>query len=495
MTIKECLSKLHNGNDVREALSEYLGQSMHLYGDYARVKLMMEYFLYYETLAECMKQCTDAVKEDTDEINKIISEFLDTKSSDDIRRHKKALAGMRDVIIEKMEVLTAYVDRFIVYEYVLNRLQYRFDDMAAIPEDIPFTRDVLQFIFGSGDNAAINDNIRFVVGQLPVRMARSHYFDLIRQCLSIYKGNEKEALDNFLYMFRTSATLYHTDNMGKYFTEFVPVLEEFASVGYENITKDVYEIYLEKLNINTSKIRELCDLYMQLGSIVNDMYVMADAAMFGIDGTDIEVSNEVLRGINDLFMERESDVWPVSMQGASEEDKLLWLSGRLTEAEGYQEKLFVRISRAEAALEETVSVYKADIAALGIQEGFISLANASKISSNSIFVKLFDEDESLDVIAGSGINESGDEGRDILTESELEKITAALISELKEKLSGSSKMVRRAIMASTLEKLPVFFQNRQEVADYISSSFAQCDDMAEKYAAKQLIMDVMQDQG
>ena len=183
MTIKECLSKLHRGKDIKEVLPEYLGKSMHLYGDYARVKLMMEYFLYYETLGGDMGRYSDIAKEETDEVNRIISECFNEKSGDDLGQLKQSLVRVRDVIIEKMEVLTAYVDSFIVYEYVINRLQYRFDDMEAIPDDIPFTRDVLQFIFGSADNVAINDNIRIVVGQLPIRMARSHYFDFIRQCL------------------------------------------------------------------------------------------------------------------------------------------------------------------------------------------------------------------------------------------------------------------------------------------------------------------------
>lgn len=493
MTIKECLSGLHNGKNVREALPEYLRNAMHLYGDYARVKLMMEYFLYYETLAEGMKEYNDIVKEETVQINGIIAKFLEMKQGYDVCTLKSSLVSLRNVIIDKMDVLTAYVDRFIVYEYVINRLQYRFDEMEAIPDDIPFTKDVLQFIFGSKDNVTINDNIRFVVGQLPVRMARSRYFDLIRQCLLIYKGNEREMLDNFLYMFKTSATIYQTDKMGEYFTEFIPVLDEFAAIDYENITSEAYEIYSEKLRLNTSKLSEICDLYMQLGGIVNDMYIIVDAYVFGTGETDIKASDVLLSGLNDLFLEKEGEVWPDDMRGSTEEEKLSWLGERLTEAEGVQERLFDKLGRVEAVLEEVISTYKDDIEELGLNQGFTALAIASKISSNSIFAKIFDENDGYDVLAENNVSAQSGEGMDILTESELGEETAALISELKEKLSKSSRMVRRAIMASTLEKLPVFFQNRQEVADYISSSFAQCDDAAEKYAAKQLILEVMQE--
>ena len=56
---------------------------------------------------------------------------------------------------------------------------------------------------------------------------------------------------------------------------------------------------------------------------------------------------------------------------------------------------------------------------------------------------------------------------------------------------GQSRLVRRAIMANTLEKIPVFFSTPQEVADYISQSLMLCDDEAEKYASKQLIQEMM----
>ena len=45
------------------------------------------------------------------------------------------LLDLRREVIDRMDVLTAYVDRFVVHEYVLNRIQYRFDDMETMPSD------------------------------------------------------------------------------------------------------------------------------------------------------------------------------------------------------------------------------------------------------------------------------------------------------------------------------------------------------------------------
>lgn len=46
-------------------------------------------------------------------------------------------------------MLTAYVDCFVVYEYILNRIQYRFEEMKKLPDDTEFAQDVVKFIFGS----------------------------------------------------------------------------------------------------------------------------------------------------------------------------------------------------------------------------------------------------------------------------------------------------------------------------------------------------------
>ena len=77
-----------------------------------------------------------------------------------------------------------------------------------------------------------------------------------------------------------------------------------------------------------------------------------------------------------------------------------------------------------------------------------------------------------------------------VTPEDAEKAAEELVSELKQAFKGQSRLVRRAIMANTLEKIPVFFSTPQ-VADYISQSLSLCDDEAEKYASKQLIQEMM----
>ena len=129
------------------------------------------------------------------------------------------------------------------------------------------------------------------------------------------------------------------------------------------------------------------------------------------------------------------------------------------------------IDTAEAVLDETVNAHSNAIKRLGLMEKFTALKQMSLLASSSTFAEIDKKTEDTKVTAKMA-----------------DDTAARLISEVKELFKNSSRMFRRAVMANTIDKMPVFFNNPQEVANYISSSLAQCDDDAEKYASKEIIM-------
>lgn len=477
-SIKECVRGLSKNRDVDTLLPDYVKQSIRLNDDYARLKLMMEYYMYYETVSEGINPYIDSAKDTTEALNQIIEIFFEKNPGrEECKVLTDRLLELRREVICKMHVLTAYVDCFVVYEYILNRIQYRFEDMELLPDDAVFAQDVVNFIFGTKDNVAVNDNIHFVIGQLPMRMSRSRYFDIIRESVSVYKGSDVSSLEAFAYMFRTNAMLYKDDNMDKYFTEFKPVLDELIGLDYENMDEKLYNIYAEKIRINASKLNDISDLYMQLGGLINSLYIIVSAEAYNDETIGESAEDIVVRGVNALFMERDSDVWKIAGDAVlvSDEDKISWLGGYFADIEGRQEKIWDALNMAGAVLDETIEVQEKAIKELGFEEAFVLLKQMSQLTSNSIFAEL----------------ETVTDDRKV-TSDMADEMAGKLIDEVKELFKGSSRMLRRAVMANTLEKMPVFFKNPQEVADYITSSLGQCDDTAEKYASKQLIIDVMQ---
>lgn len=476
--IRECINGLGQNKNVEELLPEYVRKSLGLHDSYARLKLMMEYYIFYEMVSEGINPYIESAQDTAQRLHQIIRQVFDgnTKEKQDYRELGEQLEGLRREVTDRMQVLTAYVDRFVVYEYVLNRLQYRFEERESMVEDSVFAQQVLNFIFSSQDNVTVNDNIRFVIGQLPMRMARSHYFDLIRDSISVYKDSDVSSLEGYLYMFRTNAMLYQTPSMDKYFTEFVPVLEELSQLDYENLDQAGYQIYAEKLRINASKLNDISDLYMLLQQLINGAYSVVLAADYEQEEIDCKAANVVIQGINDLFLHRESEIWNQAEESvlSDEEDKLYWLGQHFPAIEGQQEQIYEAMNMADAVLQETAQAQKDAIVKMKLENAFGALDKLQQLSSGSDFVDLESRQTEEKVTAAAA-----------------EKVAEELVAELKEHLKGQNRAVRRAIMANTLEKLPVFFTTPQEVADYVSQSLVQCEDEAEKYASKQLIQEVM----
>lgn len=474
--IRECVRQIEKEKDVEKLLPEYVKQYMILHDGYARIKMMMEYYMFYETVSEGINPYLDTVKDIAEPLHRKIDEFY---SQNQDMEQKKQMAeeilSLREEVVDRMQVLTAYVDCFVVYEYILNRVQYRFEDMELLPSDSVFAKDLVNYIFSSQDNATISDNIRFAVGQLPMRMTRSHYFDLIRDSISLYKGGDVSSLESFLYMFRTNAMLYKDKNQQKYFTEFKDVLDELADLDYENITKEVYEIYAEKIRVNASKLNDVADLYMQMGSLLNELYAMCSAAEYVESEDAIPESDLVIRGINALFLGKESEIWEQIgvKETDSEEDKLYALGEKFVAIEGKQERIYDSLNTAGAALDSIMEGQEDDVRKAGLQKEFATLKKLFLLTSSSVFADLAEE-----------------KTQEKVTEEMAEQAAATLILECKELFSGKSRMLRRAVMANTLEKMPVFFQSAEEVANYVTSALSGCDDEAEKYASKQLLLEV-----
>ncbi|MBO5483850.1 MAG: hypothetical protein J5979_01410 [Lachnospiraceae bacterium] len=479
--IRECVKGLSQNRDVKELLPEYIKQSMEIHDSYARLKLMMEYYIFYEMISEGINPYIDSAEDTAECLHQVISQVFGKDAQafcgEKWRGLGEILEKLRQEVTEKMQVLTAYVDQFVVYEYILNRVQYRFEDQEVIAEDSVFAQEVLNFIFATRDNMAINDNIRAVIGQLPMRMTRSHYFDLIRDSISVYKGSDVSSLEGYLYMFRTNAMLYRTPAMEEHFTEFVPVLQELAQLDYDNMTEELYQIYAEKIRVNASRLNDISDLYMLLQQLINEVYSVVLAAPYCQGNDRVAAADTVIRGINALFLKQESDIW----QGAGEEipetdeEKLHWLGEHFPAIEGQQEKIYEAMNMADAMLEETREAQRAVIDELQLADAFVVLEKLQQLASNSAFA-------GLEVVTEE----------EKVSDEKAEQAAQELVAELKDAFKGQSRMVRRAIMANTLEKIPVFFTTPQEVADYISQSLQLCEDEAEKYASKQLIQSLME---
>ncbi len=466
-----------NSRDAKDLLPEYVERYMQLGQEHAMLHLMMEYYMFYETVEEEANPYFDTVRDTAQSFHEEMEKFFKNKTDEKARREIAGrLLAIREDIISRMKALTAYIDRFSVYEYVLQRVRYRFEEPGKVPSDAEFTKKLMEFIFGSRDNMEVSERLRCVMGQLPIRITRSRYFDLIRDCISLYIGSDKGALDEFLYLFRTNATFFKQEMMETCFGEFAPVVEELSNLDYEKMDRETYQKYMDQIADNARKLDSLVDLYMQMIQLTNGLYIACVTAGYVADSSRVDETELMLRGVNSLFLDRESDVWSLNEGKPLEtkEEKLAWLTPLFEKVEGRQESIAEEIVMAGAVLEETMEVQKENIKESGLQAEFIELKRISRLTSSSLFAEL--EEEVL--------NEN-------VTEEMADEIAAQLIEECRAFFKGRSRMLRRAVMANTMQSMPFFFKTSEEIAEYITNSLSQCEDEAEKSAAKRLLLDDM----
>lgn len=486
--IKKVGKDIRQGENLERNLPWVFNRLINLYDKNAKLKLAMNYYTFYESYREEILlltniACNQSVKEDNkdhlnnqehnlsqedellNEVNKIISNFLNGDFSGEYMESSvKHLDQVRNTIIDRMNILTCYTDLLQIYEYVLNRIEYRYKKELEDINNEEFVAEVLTFIFGTKDNMIINERIKDVIGQLPVRMTKTKYYELLGNSISLYKDGDCSSLDTYIYMLKTSAAIYHPEGMDLVFPELTCLKEDLENADYKNLSEKEYIDFVNRLQNGAGVIRRNVNFYYGLQEIVNYLYVIILAWPYA----DTEESNStsfdslsVIREINHYFDTLVKEPLPRKLEEKFEK------------TEGMQEAYFEEINLLEPIYMDIKTNYSELVNSLMLRSIFQTINTAIKLSGSSIFVDL-NQSENMNKVDEAYLNQAKDE----------------LISLLSNIFKERTQLVNRAIMANTLNKMPVFFQTYEEIKEYMMQSLDQCHDLAEKIASVQLIKSV-----
>ena len=209
-SIRQCVKALDKNKDVRQMLPDYVDKCMHMNYEDAKLKLMMHYYVYYEMVTEGINPYIESARDTTDAVNEIIADIYERGlTKEEMSEAADKLLKLRKNVMDKMQVLTAYVDCFVVYEYVLNRLEYRFSgaSLEVGYSDEDMTQEILQKLSSETDQTVRQSMLVSIIEQLPMRMTRKRFFQVLAEGMDAYKGSDKEAVDGQLFMLRTAAML------------------------------------------------------------------------------------------------------------------------------------------------------------------------------------------------------------------------------------------------------------------------------------------------
>ncbi len=466
--------EIEKGRNLPLNLGRYESGMRLLYGTLGMIKLSMNAWTVYKEEAgepDATRQCRTVENrryaEAKSSLANLIRETVTDKTVSADRRDEAD--ALRSRLMKEMEILTSFTEDFRVFEYVLNRVEYRFKDAVLDEKYYGYylTNDLIHYIFQTKDNVAVNERIREVITQLPMRMSRQHFFETLGDAFTLYRGAQKGTIDDFADMLKDSGTLSLPDGAQEHFPEIYEAHRRLLSADYRDITKDEYDELSRILSEASASITDISDAFVLLAQMTNDAYTVclsgvpeensgADAFERGLRDTYVTARNVLAR-----LMDPE-------MADAVSEDDFIPL-------EGMQERILMILGSSSFAVDTAVRDQSAQLAQCGVLSVFQDLEACGKLQSGSDFVSLHESPERLSVPD----NQYADE------------VCAGVKKTLAEQFIAVSQPVRRALMASVISQLPVLFFDTDALQSYINVSLEQCSDTAERIAAVELLKEIM----
>lgn len=466
--IKNLSQEIRSGKQLQENIPQLLNYMADYYQTYAEVRLVLHYYAFYEAYLDEEDTWSKEAKAAVTQLNHMVKNHLISPCSGAVR--EKAIReadDLRKEISKRMNMLTVYTDIFQIYEYVINRLEYRFKEKSEPVDEIEFEKEILRYIFADEDNFIINEKIREIIGQLPIRITKQKYFDLLLDSLNAYLGSDEENLKSYLYIIRTSAMLYREEGMEDYYPELAKRMQQLAAVDFKNMTKQTFDQCVGTLRVATLMLETEITVYFGLQEMINEVYTMLLCTTYAgmvenEHGAAADSAMTILGEINESFLGTEK---------AELSDEFL---DRFTDMEGVQEDLSYELTVLEDAFYEINHTHKDLARSMMLDQLLQVLERSEKLLSNSLFIDLEE-----------------DRKEEIVDEELLEKESNTLITEISAMFENQDKIVSRAIIANTLNKMPVFFKDHTEVMDYVRYSIERCSDASEKVACIEIINAIM----
>ena len=461
LVIKQIGSKLN----MKENLPKYGIFMSSTYLEYSMIQLAMNLYTFQEHIMECASS-DPYVGEVFDVVQKFTGRYILDKSYDNRKADRKDIHEIRSRITAKMRILTSYTDALQIYEYILNRLEYSYEIVDEEMDVEAYARKIFQYLFQDNDKMVVNSKIQMVVAQLPVRITKSRFYDILNESLKIYTGSECSTVDDFAETIRACSGLYKPEGFETEYPELFQTLSSLEQLDYRDLSREDWNTSMKQLADTANYIENLVTDYLMLEEIVNDLYAVMTAGIYVDEETKkMGYAAKVL----ECVLEAMANDTPISEVA---EDCFFAL-------EGAPEALSERLMQGEGALFDVWSGEQELLKELDLLEEYADLNLISKLLCNSIFIDLKPDALEPEIADSIYINQVRDK----------------LVEEFGRSFESRDKLINRARMAMVLGNVPVFFNSQQEISDYLNYALEHCNNNSELKAVTAIIDEMMESDG
>ena len=463
---KKIIKNIVLGLDLEESLKQYADFMIEKTYIFSLIRLMLQYYTMQEIIIEEEERLDSFLEENLQEIHKIIESIL---LSEELNQelYKKALINInniRDHATQTVRVLTAYVDALERYEHVMNRVEYEILEQTYKMDIEELKERIFSYILRDKSPLVMNNKIKTIIKELPVRMTKSRFFDILNDALAIYNASDISEVNNFIDMLRSTAMLDKPKGYETRYSELYNLIDTLSKTDFKTLNKEEFLNLREQMLIVSENIEKLVGNYLLFMEITNNVYAaLLVHPHYHSNHNEVNIVRSMLLEIHKAFIESKA---------ISENVDEMFL-----EIEGTQERLGEELVQCDAVLFD-IKIEHRGLAASVDERIFENLFLVEKLLSNSIFVSLEENEEETQVADTSYIMCKRDE----------------LIASLSELFKNNQKEVNRSVMAGIFKNIPVFFASSLELKEYIEYTLHHCNNESELMACAEIIEEIIDDE-
>ncbi len=464
-SVKKLIGEIKSDINKETNIREYAKLLYEKYNYYATIKMSMNYYTMKEIISDMTDKNSDVCKY-FDVLSRLVKDnIIKNKPVDE--EALTAVKQIRDNIEYKMKILTSYTDGYEIYEYILNRIEAKVKKSVEEVDIALLSDKMYSYVFNESDKMVINSKLQLLMAQLPVRMTKSKFCDVVSNTLALYKGGEKTSLDEFCDMLRTSSLITKPKGFETEYPFLYHVYTDLAAADYKELSEDEYDALNGRLNEAADIINEEASNYILMQEIANDIYT-------------ILLTIEDTIGTNEKLPAYKASVNIIKSSMESEDFESLSeiLMDSFVSLEGVQEEVTESIMPLEAAFDDIYVGKNEDIKAYGLSDRFETLDKISRLLSTSLFID----------VEKSARNES-----DMVDDKYYNETKDKLIADFMSLFSDCGRPVVRSIMCKILSAMPIFLNTKQEIKDYFDYTLSGCKDMSELTACNKLITEMIEE--
>ena len=459
------IKQLGNKQNISENLVKYAELMSNTYYEYSLIQLAMNLYTLQERSQEYVSE--DAyVEQALYTIQKFTGRYVLDKQYENRTQERKEIHEVRNKITARMRILTSYTDALQLYEYILNRLEYSYELVDGDEVDTEaYSQKLFRYLFQDKDKMVINSKIQSVVSQLPVRITKSRFYEIINESLKIYTGAECSSVDDFAETIRACSGLSRPDGFDTEYPVLYELLRSLEQLDYMNLSQEDWQYYTGKLQEAAGYIENIVTDYLLLEDIVNEVYAVMTACVYITKDTkEMGYATKIL----ECVLEAMANDTPISEVA---EDCFFAL-------EGTPEALLDTLSQAEGLLFDVWSEQQEALQTEGLQEEYADLNLISKLLCNSVFIDLKPDNLEPEIADSIYVNQVKD----------------ALVEEFAQSFVQGHKLINRARMAMVMGNVPVFFNSQDEISSYLTYALEHCNNHSELKAVIAILDEMMDEE-